>query len=29
MWLDAFDNQVSSMVLFEASEQEAKEFFKI
>jgi len=28
MWSGAFDNQVSSMAVFEATEQEAKEFFK-
>ncbi|WP_428324235.1 hypothetical protein [Nitrosopumilus sp.] len=28
MWSGAFDNQVSSMAVFEATEEEAKEFFK-
>jgi len=28
MWSGAFDNNVSSMAVFEATEQEAKEFFK-
>ena len=28
MWSGTFDNQVSSMAVFEATEQEAKEFFK-
>ena len=28
MWSGAFDNEVSSMVVFEATEQETKEFFK-
>jgi len=28
MWSGAFDNDVSSMAVFEATEQEAKEFFK-
>ncbi len=28
MWSGAFDNEVSSMAVFEATEQEAKEFFK-
>ena len=28
MWSGAFDNELSSMAIFEATEQEAKEFFK-
>lgn len=28
MWSGAFDNEQSSMAIFEATEQEAKEFFK-
>lgn len=28
MWSGAFDNEASSMAVFEATEQEAKEFFK-
>jgi len=28
MWSGAFDNELSSMAVFEATEQEAKEFFK-
>ncbi len=28
MWSGAFDNEVSSMAIFEATEKEAKEFFK-
>ena len=28
MWSGAFDNEVSSMAVFEATEQEANEFFK-
>jgi len=28
MWSGAFDNQISSMAVFEATEHEAKEFFK-
>ncbi|MDX1595909.1 MAG: hypothetical protein R3327_03115 [Nitrosopumilaceae archaeon] len=27
MWSGAFDNEISSMAVFEATEQEAKEFF--
>ena len=28
MWLGPFNNEVSSMAIFEATEAEAKEFFK-
>ena len=28
MWSGAFDNEVSSMAVFEATESEAREFFK-
>jgi len=28
MWSGAFDNEISSMAVFEATEMEAKEFFK-
>jgi hypothetical protein len=28
MWSGAFDNKISSMAVFEATESEAKEFFK-